>query len=189
MRHTARHSRVLAALFALLMGAFLLTAAPPAQAHNVLESTSPADGSTVTRTPSQVTLTFNNPSIATGTVLKVIGPSGNVAVGKPELVDDQVVQKVEAGAPAGHYTVKWRVTSIDGHPISGSFSFTSEQAAEGSPPATSAEPSAQASAARPAEQSSNPEDGGGSSAWLYVLGAVVVIIIASGLVATRRRRS
>ena len=106
----------------------------PASAHNVLLGTSPAQGQTVSRTPSTVVLTFDNPAIAMGTQLVVTGPAGNVAVGPPRLVDSTVSQDLAPGSPAGPYTVTWRVTSIDGHPISGTFVFTSSAPATGSPP-------------------------------------------------------
>ena len=112
----------------------LVVSAAPAAAHNVLTGTSPADGGQVGPTPSAVVLTFDQPAVAMGTQILVTGPSGQVQTGPPRLVDDTVTQDLAGGAPAGAYTVAWRVTSVDGHPVSGTFTFTSSQAGSGTPP-------------------------------------------------------
>ncbi len=95
----------------------------PAWAHNGLVSSSPADGSTVAEPPPSIVLTFNEPAIKTGTKVLVTGPDGAVAAGAPELIDNTVEQALQPELPAGEYTVEWRVTSADGHPINGEFSF------------------------------------------------------------------
>ena len=176
--------RLLAATLAtaVLAIAGLVIGASPASAHNVLKSSSPADGKTVARAPSSVVLTFDEPAIALGTKLVITGPEGPAQIGKPRLVDNTVTQDLQPGAPAGTYTVDWRVTSADGHPISGSFTFTAEAAAAGVPstiPSLAPQPSS-----APAAQSA-PTARGSSGLWL-VAGAIIVV--ASGLVAIGRRR-
>ncbi len=172
-------------LVALLTAAFTLSTAPAASAHNVLESTSPADGSTLEHTPTKVVLTFNNPSIATGTVIEVDGPSGDASAGKPKLVNHKVIQPLKPGSPAGKYTVRWRVTSVDGHPVSGTFHFTSKAPGKGTPSAsagaTPVGPAATTQPPRPATEAS------GSNPWPWVLVVAVVIVAGAVLVATRRR--
>ncbi len=162
----------------------LVVSAAPAAAHNVLESTSPASGQTVNRTPTTVVLTFNNPAIAMGTQLLITGPDGNVAVGAPRLVDNTVAQDIAPGAAAGPYTVTWRVTSIDGHPISGTFTFTSKAAAAGSPP--TATPSAPNPSVSP-----TPATGTGREplipSWGWIIAGVLVILGAVRV--ARRNRS
>ena len=106
----------------------LVVAAGPAAAHDVLVSTSPANGSTVAQTPSKIVLTFTDPALSIGTQMVVTGPAGSVTVPKPRLVDNTVVQDLPGSSPAGRYTVLWRVTSADGHPVSGQISFTSRAA-------------------------------------------------------------
>lgn len=103
---------------------FTVLGTPPAAwAHNALVSTSPGDGKTVARPPSSIVLTFNEPAIKTGTKVLVTGPDGSVTDGGPTLVDNTVEQDLLPKLPAGEYTVEWRVTSADGHPINGEFSF------------------------------------------------------------------
>ena len=70
-------------------------------------------------------------------------------VGEPRLVDNTVTQALQPGSPAGRYVVEWRVTSADGHPISGTFSFTAAAPGTGEPvpvpePAMPAAPAAPA---------------------------------------------
>jgi methionine-rich copper-binding protein CopC len=118
----------------------LVLEAGPAAAHVTLLSTVPADGQTVATTPGQVVLAFDQPALALGAQVVVTGPSGDVSVGPPKLVDTSVAEDLQPGAPAGRYTVAWRVTSADGHPVSGTFVFTSVAAGAGQAPAASAPP-------------------------------------------------
>jgi copper resistance protein C len=113
--------------------------ASQAFAHNSLTSTNPADQEMVQGPPRAVVLTFDDPVIATGTQVVVTGPSGQIQQGKPGLAKNTVTQDLQPGAPAGTYTVSWRVTSADGHPVSGTFSFTAKQlptSPQTSPPTT-----------------------------------------------------
>lgn len=105
--------------------------APAASAHDFLIKSSPADGATVDRVPATVRLVFDQPAQQIGTKLVVTGPSGPIQQGTPTLVDNEVRQATTPGAPAGDYTVNWRVTSADGHPVSGTFSFTAKSPAAG----------------------------------------------------------
>lgn len=125
-------SRRLGALAVVLLaaGGALVAGAASAQAHDVLRSTDPADGSTLALAPDHVTLTFDEPAQKLGTEIDVLGPDGKlVSLGSPSLTDTTVTQLVADSRPAGKYTVQWRVTSADGHPVSGSFTFTALGAA------------------------------------------------------------
>lgn len=160
----------------------LVVGAAPAAAHNVLTGTKPALSSSVGRTPAQVVLTFDQPAVAMGTQVLVTGPSGQVQTGTARLVDKTVVQDVQRGAPAGAYTVAWRVTSADGHPVSGTFTFTSSEAGAGTPPSPLAAgpPTAAAPTSQPADSRSWPRVAG-AAALVAVLAGVVVLLV-------RRRR-
>lgn len=118
---------VATAAAALLFAATLLFGAAPASAHDVAESTSPANGSTAATVPGTVSVTFNNQPLALGASMAVNDASGsNWADGPVEIVDSVVTQKLRPGAPAGAYTVVWRVVSSDSHPIEGTFTFTAK---------------------------------------------------------------
>lgn len=110
------------ALIALLL-ALLSLAAAPALAHDQLTKSDPANGATVAA-PGDVTLTYSAEVLLTGARVQINGPDDSVATsGKPTVKGKHVVQQVGASAP-GKYQVTWRVTSSDGHPIAGTFSFT-----------------------------------------------------------------
>jgi hypothetical protein len=178
-RAAARRSVLLAVVAAALALVGPMLFAPSAFAHDVLESTSPVDGSTVPVTPSQVTLTFDQPAFAIGSQVIVTGPSGNVAVGKVRIVDRVVTQQIRGGAPAGAYTVEWRVTSADGHPVDGQFGFSS-QAPSSASPSGSVTPTSQTT------QASGAGSGGSSNSW--ILPVVVLAVVWLGILAFALRR-
>lgn len=214
--HPHRRGRGLAA--PLLLALAVLTgmavaqtaSAPAASAHDVLVRTLPTNGANVVKPPAKVTLVFEEPPIALGAQVVIQGPDGPAQTGKPELVGNQVRQAVKAGAPAGHYTVNWRVTSDDGHPISGSFGFTAAKAqaagaqsvAPSGPGSASATPgsSSASSGARPtstvapagptqkAGQSGQDNPGGGPSAKVWVIIAIVIVLLVAAAEFVRRRR-
>ena len=166
---------------AVLLGtvAALVVVAAPASAHNALVSTTPADGSSVARTPATVVLTFNEPAIALGTEIVVTGPAGPVQQGAPRLVDNTVSQDLQGGAAAGTYRVAWRVTSADGHPVSGTFTFSSQAAGRGRPSTPSASSPA---------NGSTPPSPGRSSGWIWAGVGLVAALTVSALVRRLVRR-
>lgn len=126
-RSGARLAAPVAALAALVALVLAVLGAGPAAAHNTLVSSDPADGSAPATAPAQVTLTFNEDAVALGTVVEVRAPDGSVvSSGEPVLTGTSVTQAVTGELPAGAYTVLWRVTSADGHPIEGALTFTAQ---------------------------------------------------------------
>lgn len=126
MRPIRQMLAVVVAFTTVLLSAALFSAAP-AFAHDAAESTSPANGSTVASVPDSVSITFNNRPLLLGSQIRVNDASGqNWADGSVEIVDTVVSQKLRPGAPAGTFTVVWRVVSSDSHPIEGTFTFTAQ---------------------------------------------------------------
>lgn len=122
-----------ALLGAAVFAAALLGAVAPASAHDAAESTSPAAGATVAAPPEKVSITFNKNPLAIGAQIAVTDTAGTSwADGPVEIVDNVASERLKPGAPAGLYTVAWRVASSDGHPIEGSFTFTASAGAAGS---------------------------------------------------------
>jgi methionine-rich copper-binding protein CopC len=183
----------------LLGGLMLVSVARPAWAHDVLRSSSPGDGTHVERPPAEVVLTFDEPALAVGTEILVTGPSGSVATGPPRLVDTEVRQSL-AGGPAGAYTVVWRVTSADGHPVSGTFGFTADQASASTSTMSSPGTTTTSAATGPTTTTSMPataaatspgaaaEAAGGFPRLGVVLTAAVVALAALVVAWTVRRR-
>jgi len=169
------------ALAVVVTAVVLLTgAATAAQAHNILVTTSPANGSSPAVVPSQVTLTFNQPALAVGTFLIVTGPAGQVQTGAAILVDNNVSEHLQPGSPAGQYTVAWRVTSADGHPVSGRFSFTALSASPGHK--VTASPAARTVTATGTRRQTTTQW------WIMVVGGVALLLLA-GLIVRREPRA
>ena len=197
-----RPARAVAEVLATVLSAVavtLIATAVPASAHDVLRSTNPADGTVVDRLPDRVVLTFDEPALAIGTEVVVTGPAGPVSDGPPQPVDAEVRQPVRAG-PAGRYTVLWRVTSADGHPVSGTFAFTTQQGSAASPtatPGTTTAPSTSPSSASttaptsvPATSpSATPQTAGLPGPAVVAVLAGVVALLALGWWVFRRRRA
>lgn len=186
-----RHSRTALAGAVLLGGAIAVQAlvAAPASAHDELISTDPAAGSTVATVPSVVVLTFAEPPLTLGMGVDVTGPGGTVSSGAPTLSGSVIRQAVQPGAAAGSYTVRWRVTADDGHPVSGSFTFVASgpgaAAASGSPVAGAV---ATALASPAASGGADDRDMPSPLLWWGIVGAGVVLVIAAATVAVTRRR-
>ncbi|MBT0769703.1 copper resistance protein CopC [Kineosporia sp. J2-2] len=177
-----------------LMASGLLLGAGPALAHDQLDSTNPEDGSTVKKLPGEIELDFNNVPLALGSVLKVVGPDGDVTDGKPEVVDHVVTQPIKPG-PAGDYTVQWRVTSSDGHPISGEFAFTAEAGnqveatseASASPDVSAvatgeAETGSATTASAATGDNSDQDESGGTSPVLVITLIVLAVVVLGAVV-------
>lgn len=182
--NSLRRTRRRLSLSGLVLAGLVLTAsltlvAGPAQAHDELISTNPADKAQIATLPNQVVLTFAEPPAKTGSQVLVAGPTGSVASGQPVLSGDDVTQAIAPGSPAGTYTVTWRITADDGHAVFGKFSFT---AAAGNAPAPSsatavATPSASAGATGSASTPS-----ANKALWLLVL---LVLLVPVGLFVRR----
>jgi len=163
----------------------LVLTAPAASAHSVLESSTPAKDSSIATAPAEVVLQFNE-ALDTGfTELSVLGPDGasHWEGGAPAIAGPKLSVPLKPLGQAGKYTVNYRIVSGDGHPVSGSFTFTLTSpgpATATSVPVVPAQPGSPAAAANMAAQS----DTGGVPVWLWVGGAVV-LLITGAVVAVR----
>lgn len=125
--------RVLASALALFLLFFGSSTA--AFAHDSLTGTSPANGATVDAVPDKVEISMSNVPAVIGSEVQVLDDSGtDWATGGVDVLDRVASQAVKPGAPAGKYTVKWRLVSSDSHPIEGEFGFTATEAGAGSVP-------------------------------------------------------
>ena len=178
-RRRRRAARLRTGAAALGAGLVLALAAAPAYAHDELKSSSPADGATLAAPPAQVVLTFEEPPVELGAQVVVTGPDGSVSSGAPRLDGDDVIQDVQPQAPAGRYTIGWRVTSDDGHPVSGTLAFTAQAAATGTttPSAPATAPAASAEAATPAPAPA-PRREPLIPSWGWIAAGVIAIVAA-----------
>jgi len=163
---------LLAALTAFLLG----TGVGPAQAHDALLSSTPASEAALSTAPSAVELEFSAAPVPLGTQVLVLGPDGEtVSAGAAELRGTTVVQQLSGSLPAGAYTVEWRSTSSDGHPLAGSYGFTVATGAAPSAPAPSAASLAATGAGTPAQSAAGGPPVGWLVAGALALGAVAVL--------------
>lgn len=175
----------------LLMAAWLVFgAASTASAHDELASSSPEAGAEVEAVPDAIELTFTNVPATIGSEVQVLDESGeDWAEGEVSITDTVASQAIRSGAPAGTYTVNWRVVSSDSHPIEGTFEFT----ASGGPASTET-PAASAGTAGPIEtgdaEALEPEEAAADAgiSWGVLLMIAVLIALAVVLALGARRR-
>ena len=186
-----------AAATALLGGAGVpaVMLAPAAAAHSVLIATDPENGSELENSPEQVELTFNeeiNQNFVTVTVRQA-DDSTNRVTGEPTVDGDTVTAQVEDLAP-GSYTVGYRVTSADGHVVTGSSAFSvvgSEPGAGGSEGAgdseavDSAQTDAGATDAVDDAAADSDSDGGVNPA-IWIVGGLAIVLIGGAFFLLRR---
>jgi methionine-rich copper-binding protein CopC len=186
-------TKLLLAVTAGALCAFFWTV--PAQAHNSFTGSNPKNGARIAEAPATVTLSFLatvDPASAKATVT---GPDGSPAArGKLGIKGNKLTVGVRPGA-AGQYTVAYRVTSPDGHPVKGTIRFTVTTAASsaatastaptGSGPATTA-PASVAPSAVAIDRVAGEDTS--TTWWPWLLGAVVLLAAAAaGTLLVRRR--
>jgi len=121
--------RALVALV-LLVGV-VVGAASAASAHAGLSSSNPAGGSVVAEAPKEVVLTFTEAVSVQPDGIRVLDAEGRRVDAGLATADGAVVTSpIEGELARGGYAVSWRVTSADGHPVQGTFTFSVGEAAE-----------------------------------------------------------
>ena len=159
----------------LLLAAVTITAtltAGAARAHAARVSVDPAENAVLSVGPARVSATFNEQLQTTFAAMTVVGPDGNLwSSGQPQVQGAVVILGVRPLGPSGNYTVNYRVTSADGHVVSGSWSFRLTRPGAGIP-------------GPPAGGSDTTTDD--VPVWPFVVGAVV-LVAGAALWAARKR--
>jgi copper transport protein len=142
----------------------------PAYGHALLADSTPADGSSVERAPTELVLTFTETPDLALSVVHVLDASGQPAdLGKPEAVAGQPAQlrvPVRGTLGEGVYTLTWRTTSaVDGHTTAGSVAF-----GVGVPA-----PAAGSAGATSAVRSPSPTAVAITGRWLFYVGVVLLL--------------
>jgi methionine-rich copper-binding protein CopC len=107
---------------AVALGCLPAAAVPPVT-HARLNGSDPAPSTLLPQAPDAVVLDFNR-DIAPPASVAVTSPSGHrVGAGDP-VVQGRVVTAPVAPREEGTYTVGYRAVSVDGHPITGRFTFS-----------------------------------------------------------------
>lgn len=143
------------------LAASALLGAPAASAHASRIAADPAEHSALTASPPRVSATFNEALQPAFANMTVVGPDNNLwSEGDPTVAGAVLSVAVRPLGPAGTYTVNYRVTSADGHVVSGSWSFELTVGGSGTPGAAASSPA---------------QSDGGIVVWPFVLVAVALI--------------
>lgn len=178
---------VFAALFLFSTG--YVVAALPASAHADLVGTNPVDESVLESAPESITLSFNSNLLNSMSELAVSNSAG-------ELIPGIVAESVQATAsalwpanlPGDTYTIAYRIVSEDGHPVTGSFSFSYPDAESTSPSeSVSAEPQVSALETPAVEAQSTDSDSESGAMLGWVLGVIALALIVVGYFIWRKR--
>ena len=142
-----------------------------ASAHAARVSVDPAENAVLGVGPARVSATFNEQLQTTFAAMTVVVPDGNLwSSGQPQVQGAVVSLGVPPLGPSGNYTVNYRVTSADGHVVSGSWSFQLSVAGTGTP--------------GPAAAASDDRD---APVWPFV--AITLVLVGGAAVwAVRNRR-
>lgn len=118
----------------LLIAGITVAGTGQARAHTVLTASDPPANATLSAGPSRVSATFNEEPQTNFAAMTVVGPDGNLwSSGDSEVHGEVVSVAMRPLGPSGTYTVNYRVTSDDGHVVSGSWAFTVTVPNTGSP--------------------------------------------------------
>jgi methionine-rich copper-binding protein CopC len=163
----------LAALLAGLLSV-AIALAPTAAAHAARIASDPGEGSRLTMGPAQVTATFNGPLQAGFDSMTVVGPDGNLWSDGEARVSGAVISvPLRVLGPVGRYTVNYRVTSSDGHVVTGSWWFELITAGTGSP--------------GPSAAGESPTEAG-LPIWPFLAAGIVGIVLVAAWAARRVMR-
>jgi methionine-rich copper-binding protein CopC len=167
-------SRLLATLvLATALTVAAVAGAGVASAHATRLATDPVENAALTTAPQNVSATFNEALQSSFAAMTVVGPDGNLwSTGDAQVNGAVVSVGVRPLGPSGTYTVNYRVTSADGHVVSGSWSFKLTVPGTGTPGPS-------ASATSPAND--------GIPVWPFFV-AAGVIVAGGALWAVRRQK-
>ncbi|WP_349829160.1 copper resistance CopC family protein [Brevibacterium litoralis] len=158
-----RLSALIGAVLLALAATFVL--APAVQAHDQLVSSNPADGDELDTQPGWMEFTFsgNVQELGAEVVVEHDEDGQDYSAGEIKVDGATLTSALPEGMPAGDYTVTWRVTSADGHPISGEFGFTLNDAVDaGSATMEASEQTADAESEAPAFGEETADVSGGA---------------------------
>jgi methionine-rich copper-binding protein CopC len=157
-----------------LMILALVFAPSSASAHSNAVDIDPAPGATLKTLPAKATVTFNETPKQVD--LALTGPDGELHVLAARVKGSTVTVALPTNGPHGTYRLAYRVVSADGHPVSGTTTFT----VTAGPPPTASPASSRVAPARAGHTPPIP--------MIAVLGIAVVALGAIAVVAARGKR-
>lgn len=123
---TGRHSRPVARLLLLLVGAalLLLGASAPASAHATLVTSDPTQGAVLRAAPEQIRFTFDEAVGGVPDGVRVFDAAGAPVASSAVVSGAELAVTLTEQPGPGTLVVVWRVVSEDGHPVSGTLTFS-----------------------------------------------------------------
>jgi copper resistance protein C len=106
-----------------VLGGSMTLGAGPAAAHTELADASFGPGAVVRGPAADLTLSFTDPLVAEGTQVLVRDAGGKDLAGDPAVSGLQARVPLKGLDRPGAYRVTYRVVGVDGHPVTGSYSF------------------------------------------------------------------
>ena len=159
-----------------LLFVLLILVPSAAAAHSSWVETSPAEGDHLKTLPAEATVTISEEPQQANVVLA--RPDGRVDKLKARIVGSTIKVPLPADGPRGAYTLSYRVVSADGHPVSGSTTFT---VTTGPAPSIA---SPEASATPTADPSAEPARG----PFVPIVIAIAILGVAATVFAARSMR-
>lgn len=147
-----------------VMALALVLVATPVYSHSQVIGANPEDGATVAELPQTVEVEFSE-NLSEPAFIAVVAPDGEILETNTRIDKNIVRASVESSDQQGLFAVNFRVVSADGHPITGSVSFTVESAA------TEVSPSPESKTDESADTDANSDE---TSNWFFIAIAVVV---------------
>ena len=150
-----------------------MAGAGAASAHATRIATDPVENTELSQAPQKVSAMFSEALQTEFAAMTVVGPDGNLwSTGDPQVNGAVVSVGLRPLGPSGTYTVNYRVTSADGHVVSGSWSFRLIVASTGTP-------------GPPASATST--SGNGIPVWPFFVAAGLIVAVGA-VWAVRRQR-
>ena len=140
-RGVRRRATLLGAVVA-AFSAVVVMVAPPASAHAVLLSTSPAAGYSVSGPVELVSLTFSERVTATSDAVRISGPTPGLRSLARSTEGGRTLLVATGPLRPGVYAVRWQVTADDGDVVDGSYQFAVGVSADTGSLASSSRPDA-----------------------------------------------
>lgn len=192
MNHSRARARFLAAVLTTIIlstAAVLAVGAGPAFAHDQLLESNPAENAVLDSAPAEVTLTYSNSVLTIGAIVLLVDEHGkNWIDGEPIYDGSRVIAAVSGELPEGAYEIRWRVVSVDGHPISDVIPFTVGDAAP-APQATSSSHSSEEPKVAPDPAASNQNGDSMRTVLIGIGGAVAALLLLWAATAWNRHRN
>ncbi|MCC6270644.1 MAG: copper resistance protein CopC [Microbacteriaceae bacterium] len=167
----------------------LAAGAGPASAHDQLLESTPTENAALDSPPTEVTLTYSDSVLTIGAIVLLVDIAGKNWAGEdPTLDGPTVTASVIGELPDGAYEIRWRVVSIDGHPISGIVPFTVGDAEPAAQTPSSSAPSDEPISASDAAPSSQAADDALRTVLVGIGGAAAAVLLLWAVTAWNRHR-